>query len=142
LPGARRLGQWLLSSRLTRPLWRRLFFTQAVPHDYLDRFFDEYRRCSVFGDMFDLITADWFRSLQPIHRPAVLLWGERERVLSSDQAEMFHALVPGARTRTIAHWDHFPMIEQPDEYAREVFRLVEQLVYIDSDGSAQRASAS
>ena len=40
------------------------------------RFFGEYRTCSVFGQMFDLITPGWFRGLGPTDLPAALRWGE------------------------------------------------------------------
>ena len=128
LPGMRGLGQWLFSSPLTRPVFRRLLFHQPVPDDYLNRFFAEYRQCSVFGQMFDIITADWFDRLQPVAVPTVLLWGERERVLTVDQLNDYKRLLPNHMTRTVPDWDHFPMIEQPDEYGAEVVRLAHTLV--------------
>lgn len=128
LPGARRLGQRLFSARLTRPLFKRLLFSQPVPAGCLDRFFDEYRRCAVFGQMFDLITPAWFNSLHPIDLPAALLWGERERVLSVAQLDDYRALLPHHLIRIVPGWDHFPMIEQPEEYATEIVKLAQELV--------------
>jgi pimeloyl-ACP methyl ester carboxylesterase len=128
LPGARRLGQRLFSARIARPLSKRLLFSRPVPAVYLDRFFDEYRRCAVFGQMFDLITPAWFNSLRPIDLPTALLWGERERVLSVTQLDDYRALLPQHLIRVISGWDHFPMIEQPEEYASEVVRLARELV--------------
>lgn len=127
LPGARAAGQWLFSSELTRPLFARLLFTQPVPRDFLDRFFDEYRQCQVFGQMFDLITARWFASLEPTVLPSAILWGRRERVLAAAHAPQFQKLLPGARIHVIDGWDHFPMIEQPEEYAREVGMIARSL---------------
>ncbi|MBY0374429.1 MAG: alpha/beta hydrolase [Bryobacteraceae bacterium] len=128
LPGARRLGQSLFASPLTRPLFRRLLFSRPVPADFLDRFFDEYDQCTAFGQMFDLITARWFASLAPVSLPAFLVWGERERVLSADQLPAFLRLLPLAESRLVSDWDHFPMIEQPEEYAREISSLARHLV--------------
>ncbi|MCK6625691.1 MAG: alpha/beta hydrolase [Anaerolineae bacterium] len=127
LPGAKALGQWLFSARLARPLFKRLLFSRPVPADILDRFFDEYRRCAVFGQMFDLITPAWFRSLRPVDLPIALLWGERERVLTVDQLRDYHTLCPHAIIRTVPGWDHFPMIEQPQEYAQEIVKLARKL---------------
>lgn len=128
LPGMRTLGQRLFAARWTRPFFKRLLFTHPLPADVVTRFFDEYRQCSVFGQMFDLITADWFASLRPVDLPAALLWGERERVLSVDQLEDYKALLPNHVVRTVPEWDHFPMLEQPEDYARVVVDLARQLV--------------
>jgi pimeloyl-ACP methyl ester carboxylesterase len=128
LPGARSFGKWLFSSRLARPLFHRLLFRRPVPPALVVRFFDEYRQCAVFGQMFDLITPGWFRSLRPIGLPAALLWGERERVLTVDQLDDYRALLPNSLTRIVPDWDHFPMIEQPDEYARAIAALAQELI--------------
>jgi pimeloyl-ACP methyl ester carboxylesterase len=109
-------------------LFKRLLFSQPVPPATLDRFFDEYRHCAMFGQMFDLITPAWFSSLHPVGLPAALLWGERERVLTVDQLADYHALLPHALVRTVPSWDHFPMIEQPEEYAAEIVSLTRELV--------------
>lgn len=126
LPGVAWLGQRVFASPLTRPLFRRLLFEQpeAIPPDYMRRFFDEYRRCSVFAQMFAIIDAAWFASLQPVEVPAALLWGEKERVLSVDQLDDYKALLPDHVVRTVPEWDHFPMIEQPAAYTREVLTLL------------------
>ncbi|MEM7333480.1 MAG: alpha/beta hydrolase [Chloroflexota bacterium] len=132
LPGMRRLGQLTFSSPITRPLFRRLLFHQPVPNDYLNRFFNEYRQCSVFGQMFDIITQPWFDGLRPVDIPTVLLWGERERVLTVDQLDDYKQLLPNHTTRIVPDWDHFPMIEQPAEYSEEMVQLARQLVKAES----------
>jgi pimeloyl-ACP methyl ester carboxylesterase len=123
LPGARESGRLLFSSRLTRPLFKRLLFRKAVPAEYLRRFFQEYRQCSVFSQMFDLINIDWFESLRPVSLPSALLWGERERILRVDQIEDYRRLLPESIVRIVPGWDHFPMIEEPEQYAAEISEL-------------------
>ncbi len=123
LPGMRRLGQRLFAARITRPLFRRLLFSHPLPPEVVNRFFDEYHQCQVFGQMFDLITADWFARLRPVDVPAALLWGKRERVLSVAQLEDYKALLPRHIIRTVPDWDHFPMLEQPAAFAREIVVL-------------------
>jgi pimeloyl-ACP methyl ester carboxylesterase len=126
-PGAREFGRRLFYAPLTRPIFKRLLFSQPVPSDYLDRFFDDYRRCAVFGQMFDLITAEWFNSLQPAYLPTALLWGEREWILSIDQLQDYQRLCPNHVIRTAPDWDHFPMIEQPAAYAHTIAGLAQEL---------------
>jgi pimeloyl-ACP methyl ester carboxylesterase len=128
VPGARALGQRLFASPILRPLWRRLLFSRPIPKAYLDRFFEEYGQCSVFSQMFDAITPAWFRSLRPIDLPSALLWGEGERLLSVDQIEDYRRLLPRAIVRRVPGWGHFPMIEQPREYAEEVAALTRAVV--------------
>jgi pimeloyl-ACP methyl ester carboxylesterase len=127
-PGMSRLGQWAFSSRLTRPLFRRLLFSEPLPDDVVDRFFDEYARCSVFSQMFRIIDADWFASLEPRHLPAALLWGEREKLLTVDQLEDYKALLPNHRVEVIPEWDHFPMLETPEAFARVTTELALDLI--------------
>ena len=128
LPGAREVGRRLFASHLLRPLLKRLLFSQPVPAAIIDRFFDEYGQCRAFSQMFDLITAEWFDTLCPVQLPAALLWGERERVLSPDQMHDYLTLLPNCMTVTVPHWDHFPMIEQPEDYATTVVSLAHKLL--------------
>ncbi|MEM7802804.1 MAG: alpha/beta hydrolase, partial [Chloroflexota bacterium] len=132
LPGMTNLGQWLFSTPLTRPAFKRLLFVDyaAIPRDYLNRFFDEYRSNTVFGQMFDIINSAWWNALKYSEIPAALLWGERERVLSVDQLEDYKALLPNHIVRTVPEWDHFPMIESPQEYAEVVIQLAKELIAI------------
>jgi len=117
-----------ISARLPRPLWRRVFFPHGAPRDPLDIFFDEYRHCEAFGDMFDLIDRPWFDGLAVVRDvPAVLLWGSDDRVLKSGQTGEIHSKVPDADVIVHDGWDHFPMIEQPEEYAGEIVAIAQRL---------------
>lgn len=81
----------------------------------------------VFSQMFDLITAGWFNNLEPVELPSVLVWGGRERVLSVEQVRNYAALLPDAEKRIVPDWNHFPMIEQPEDSAREISALARKL---------------
>jgi pimeloyl-ACP methyl ester carboxylesterase len=78
--------------------------------------------------MFDLLDADWFTGLSPVDVPSVLLWGDRDRVLKSGQAEAFERLLPSARTLIEPGWGHFPMIDEPDDYALRIASIARELV--------------
>jgi pimeloyl-ACP methyl ester carboxylesterase len=119
----------LISARTLRPLWRRLFFPHGAPRPVLDRFFDEYRTCASFAQMFDIIDAAWFTALEPVQGvPTVVLWGSGDRVLRAGQADAVLAKVPGAEVVVRHGWDHFPMLEQPEEYGREIVAIARRLV--------------
>jgi pimeloyl-ACP methyl ester carboxylesterase len=121
-----------ISSRLPRPLLKKVFFPHGAPDDVLDTFFDEYRHCAAFGDMFDLIDRPWFDSVEPVDGvPTAVLWGADDRVLRSGQADEINAKVPGAEVVVREGWDHFPMIEQPEEYTGEIVEIARRLVVGD-----------
>lgn len=126
----RRLARTILTSRVTRPWLRRRLFVDpaAIPASIEQGFFGDYRRCSAFGHVFDLITARWFESLGPVHVPAVLLWGLGERVLAPSQAEAFRVPLPLASLRTVEGWGHFPMLETPESYAAVVSEAVRDVL--------------
>ena len=59
--------------------------------------------------------------LRRIDVPTLILWGTADRVvLNPDYGHTFAAAIPGARLETIERAGHYPHIEQPDEFAREV----------------------
>lgn len=124
----REAGKRAFASRLLRPLWRRLLFRSPVPETYLARFFGEYAKCEAFAQMFDLITAEWFSRLQPVHTHALLMWGAEERVLRSGQHREFLRVLPAAVPLIVPGWDHFPMIDCPEEYTRVVVARAGQLL--------------
>jgi pimeloyl-ACP methyl ester carboxylesterase len=58
--------------------------------------------------------------LHRIDRPALLLWGERDRIVAPGYAQAWQAAIQGARCERIPDAGHFPHWEQPDEFARRV----------------------
>lgn len=127
LPGTRRLGLRLFTARLLRRAIVRRLFTRPVPDEFVEGFFDDYRRSEAFAEAFDWFTAPWFRGLRPVSLPTAILWGGRDAILGPRQAEAFQRLAPGAPVRVEAGWGHFPMIDEPEAYARVVSGLAVRL---------------
>ncbi|MFN8523995.1 MAG: alpha/beta hydrolase [Chloroflexota bacterium] len=127
LPGALRVGRALFTTRALRRFWVSRVFTAGVSSRGIDWFFDDYDRCTAFGLMFELITADWFESLTPLSVPLSLLWGERDRVLDASQVDSYRRIAPNAIIRVIPRWDHFPMIDSPAAYADVISSLAREL---------------
>ncbi len=123
----RRLAQSVVGARLTAALaGPRLF--DGVPAEYGRRFLSEYRRAEAFGVMFDLLTAEWFDALPATAVPTTILWGDRDRVLRVGQADDLAARLSVVDRRIVTGWGHYPMIEQPDDYARVVAEVARALV--------------
>ena len=139
----RELLRRMVAARPLRPIWRKLFFPIGAPREDTDVFFEGYRDCEAFGQMFEIIDVDWFRSLEPVTEiPVVLLWGEHDRVLKSGQTEGIAAKTPDAETVIEPGWDHFPMLEQPEEYARVIATLAADLVTTTDRLSPRRRRAA
>ena len=124
----RRLVRWGISSRLTRPLTSRVFFSGEVPQEYRNEFLSEYARAESFSQMFDLITSAWWETLKPVDVPSVLLWGSEDRVLGADQVDDYRWVLPLAEIDVVPGWDHFPMVEEPAEYAATITSIAELLL--------------
>ncbi len=60
------------------------------------------------------------RWLHRIRVPTLLLWGERDRIVSPDYAQGFLEEIPEASLRVIPDAGHFPHWEQPESFVREV----------------------
>lgn len=58
--------------------------------------------------------------LHRIRIPTLVLWGERDRIVSVDYGRAYADLIPGAKFETLNDAGHFPHIEQPDEFAKRV----------------------
>lgn len=123
----RRAVQAGISSPVLRPLWRRTL-VRDVPAPWDAEFLAAYADAEAFGAMFDWLTAAWFDGLPAVDLPAVLLWGSDDRVLGADQRADYHRLLPRATEHTVDGWGHFPMLADPEGYAREVAAVVRGLV--------------
>lgn len=128
IPMAPQVGRYLFSEPLLRPIFRSLVFSKTVPDDFCNKFFDEYRACPVFDQMFEIITPEWFASLKPISTPSALLWGARDRAIRINELEHFKPLLTNSHTKIVDSWAHFSMIEQPEEYAQQIITIAEELI--------------
>jgi pimeloyl-ACP methyl ester carboxylesterase len=64
-----------------------------------------------------------------LHRvdvPALIVWGERDRVLPSAYAVAWQRGIPGARRVAVPGAGHVPYVEQPDETAAAITRFLAQ----------------
>lgn len=100
----------------------------SVPAADIERFAQGYLDCDAFEVMWDILTAEWFETLQPISEPSVLMWGAEDAVLGSGLAEGFSGVLPGAEVIIEDSWGHYPMLEKPDHFAETIATLARKLV--------------
>jgi pimeloyl-ACP methyl ester carboxylesterase len=58
--------------------------------------------------------------LHRIAAPALVLWGDSDRIAPLDYGEKYAGLIPGARFAAVDHAGHFPHIEQPQTVAEKI----------------------
>lgn len=64
--------------------------------------------------------------LHRIHVPALVLWGEADRVVKPDYGRAYADAIPRARFATIAAAGHLPHLEQPEALAHRILEFVEE----------------
>jgi pimeloyl-ACP methyl ester carboxylesterase len=65
------------------------------------------------------------RWLHRIDIPTLLLWGERDGIVTAAYGDAWRAEIPRSRLEVIPNAGHFPHWEQPQEFADRVFRFVD-----------------
>ena len=60
------------------------------------------------------------RWLHRIDKPTLLVWGDRDRIVTPAYGEAWTREIPGSRIEVIANCGHFPAWEQPEEFVKRV----------------------
>ncbi|MEL6674993.1 MAG: alpha/beta hydrolase [Bacteroidota bacterium] len=123
--------RWLMKkaivSRLLRPIWiRRLFrHPENIPSALRNQFFEDYRSCDAFSVFFDLIVPEWYQAVRPSLQqlPLIFLWGEKERILKAEHLPLWKQDFPQAQFEVVPSWDHFPMLDEPEDFVRKFVLL-------------------
>ncbi len=63
--------------------------------------------------------------LHRIRVPALVLWGEADRIVSPDYGRAYAAALPSARFELLPRAGHFPHLEAPDQFAASVLAFRE-----------------
>jgi pimeloyl-ACP methyl ester carboxylesterase len=64
-----------------------------------------------------------------LHRigiPALVLWGEADRIVAPEYGRSFAAALPNARFAVIESAGHFPHLEQPNAVAHHILDLLSE----------------
>jgi pimeloyl-ACP methyl ester carboxylesterase len=73
--------------------------------------------------LYDPHLAKW---LHRIDIPALIVWGDSDKLIPPAYAAEFARLIPGAQTEIVANCGHLPQIEKTDEFLAIVNRFIER----------------
>ena len=126
----RKLMQRLIAAPWMQRTWEKRLFQRPEEIDpYLKRrFFQDYAQCAAFPVFFDMITVEWYRELLPriADQPFYFLWGENERIVQAKYLTLWRRDFPEATIDSVAGWDHFPMLDDPEDFTRKFLKLVRE----------------
>lgn len=130
LPRAMRLGpvralvRFALRRRLVQARFVRRHFRSPLDSAARAAFFDGYRRCTAFGDLFAWIDAaclDRIRTgfvTRPGTRDGIVVWsGAQDAILGPGELDGLAGPWP---VRVFSDWGHYPMLDEPEAWVREV----------------------
>jgi pimeloyl-ACP methyl ester carboxylesterase len=60
----------------------------------------------------------------PCRRPALVLWGDRDRVVPAAHAQRFARDIPGAKLHVFEDCGHFPQVERAESFNQQVAAFV------------------
>jgi pimeloyl-ACP methyl ester carboxylesterase len=137
MPRLMRLGlaQIALRRAFASPLFQRRFlgkhFRRPPSPETARAFFDGYATCEALPDFFAWLTPDLLRHLEARHAedPAMLagvrfLWGALDTVVPPRElAWTEEALGVKLPVTVVPDWGHYPMIDDPEGWVREVSRV-------------------
>jgi pimeloyl-ACP methyl ester carboxylesterase len=63
------------------------------------------------------------RYVTGLKTPALIVWGEKDRVINPATAEILHNLMPNSEVIIMPGLGHLPMIEKPAETARDYLKF-------------------
>jgi pimeloyl-ACP methyl ester carboxylesterase len=63
--------------------------------------------------------------LAGVNVPALVVWGEADRIVDPDYGRAYAAAIPGARFRLLTETGHLPQIETPDQLLAAITEFVE-----------------
>lgn len=137
-PLMRALIKFLVTRKALRPRWTKKLFLhpEKIDQDTIRRFFEGYVHCQAFAVFFDIITPTWYQSLFPRLSSSefTFLWGDKERVVASRYLELWKRDFPQSHFNLIKNWDHFPMLEDPEEFVEVLVKLIQIIEEEESQG--------
>jgi hypothetical protein len=130
LPGVARLVGAFFQTRLVQRRFARRHFDADVSPRRIEEFFDGYRRCRAFADLFYWFTPACLRELEAAFaaRPEALAdieiwWGGRDAVVGEAESQATERkLGVSWPVRRFPDWGHYPLLTDAAAWTEEVAR--------------------
>ena len=121
----------LVMAATTRRRWRRSFGGEGqppLPAAFVDRMYDDFDRRTRRAVLKLYRATDlpyppaegWVATLAALDRPALIVWGERDRFVSKRRGDELRRAFPGAEMASLPGSGHFPFADDPDRTAAAV----------------------
>ena len=104
--------------------------SQPLPDLFLETIWRETMKvpARVFKEFFkDLVDTDFSSELHKIRAPALLVWGDRDVILSRRDQDMLTNALPNSRLVVYPGAGHSPHWEEPEHFAGDVASFIETL---------------
>jgi pimeloyl-ACP methyl ester carboxylesterase len=135
LAAARRAAQLLFAAPAFQARFARRHFQRPLAVEERSAFFEGYRHCASFGDLFAWLSPALLRRLESAFGadPHALQgietwWGERDHVVGLEELRRTEATL-GVRwpLQQFPGWGHYPMIDVPQKWADTLASRVQEL---------------
>lgn len=124
----------LSSKRIFRKNMRELWFDKSkLPEDEIDAMWElltmndgksALPRITQYLRERELYWHRWVGALKKSNLKSNILWGNNDPITGGDIARVHHAEMPGSKLRILDNIGHYPMIENPELWARELLDLL------------------
>ncbi len=92
----------------------------GMPEEMLERMLRNGESAMLYGWKPYMHNPKLLQRLHRIKAPTFVVWGDDDRIVSTDYGKAFAGAIPNARFTTIANAGHYPYREQLDAFAKPV----------------------
>lgn len=100
------------------------FPSAALPEAELTPLLRNRQGAALFGWNPFMHNPKLLRRLYRINVPALVLWGESDRIVTPAYGRVYAAAIPGARFETVPNAGHYPYLEQPRRFVEMVTQFL------------------
>lgn len=128
MPGVGRLLLWFTPRTLVRKSLEQAYADPGVvTEDMVTRYHDlilvEGNRRATLSLFQNPLRPDPAR-IRQVRMPALVIWGEHDRLIGKEKAALFGADIPGSRVVVLKNSGHVPMEESPDAVAEVLIPFI------------------
>lgn len=129
MPGLNQLSRFLLPRRIIESSLRNVYGNpDKVTPELVDRYYEltlrEGNRQALAERLRQAPTGSLSEQIAAVRQPTLILWGEKDRLIPPEHAELFHHSIAGSQVVTFAELGHVPHEEDPAATAAAVKKFL------------------